>query len=223
MNPDLILALDQGTTGRAPRSSTATGVRVAEAPAAHAQHHPAPGCVEHDAAEILAVRAAVPRRACSTASHRGRVAGLGITNQRETIVALGPGPPASPSAPAIVWQDGARPTTARGSSPPAARSWFARRTGLTLQPYFSATKLAWLLDHVPGARARAERGELRGGHDRQPGSRGPDRRARHRRHERLAHAAARHRPSGLGRRAAGAVRHPHAVLPDVVPTWRAGG
>ncbi len=134
---------------------------MAEAYRPHEQHHPAPGFVEHDPEEILRAVAAVLAAVLDTVAP-GRVAGLGIANQRETIV-LWERADGRAVAPAIVWHDGR--TAARcaelvtGGSEALVRS----RTGLPLQPYFSGTKLAWLLDHLPGARARAERGDLAAG------------------------------------------------------------
>ena len=157
--PDLILALDQGTT-----STRAIAFRGPELqPVAMArrdlpQHYPAPGWVEHDPADIAAHAAAVLVEAMHRAGAAPRdVAGIGITNQRETTVvwdrATG-----QPIHRAIVWQDRRTAETCARLRPHEAMA--AARTGLVIDPYFSATKIAWLLDHVPGARARAERGEL---------------------------------------------------------------
>jgi glycerol kinase len=158
---DLILALDQGTTSTRAALVDAEGRRIAEAQAAHAQHHPAPGHVEHDAAEILAAARRCLDEVLATAD-RARVAGIGITNQRETIVVWDPATGA-PVGPALVWQDARTAAECARLARDGGEELVRRRTGLTLQPYFSATKLAWLLDHLPGVRERAERGELRAG------------------------------------------------------------
>ncbi len=158
MPPALILAIDQGTTSSRAAIIDETGDTVAVAQRPHAQQHPSPGYVEHDPMEILAavtdcvaaVRDAVDREPI----------GVGLTNQRETIV-LWDRESGLPVAPAIVWQD--TRTADHCASLAAAELLVRERTGLTLGPYFSATKLAWLLDHVPGARARANSGELAAG------------------------------------------------------------
>jgi glycerol kinase len=122
------------------------------------QHFPQSGWVEHDARRIwedtLACARAVLRDARLTA---GEVASIGITNQRETTV-LWDRATGEPIHNAIVWQD--RRTSAFCQQHQDRNDWLNARTGLLLDPYFSATKIAWLLQHVPGARRRAERGEL---------------------------------------------------------------
>ncbi len=161
MPADLILALDQGTTSTRAALVDVTGRRTAEAHAAHRQHHPAPGRVEHDAAEILATTLRCAAEVLA-GTERTRVAGVGIANQRETIV-LWERATGRPVAPALVWQDARTAAACAQLSAAGGEELIRRRTGLTLQPYFSATKLAWLLDNVPGARNRAERGELAAG------------------------------------------------------------
>ena len=161
MTPNLVLAIDQGTTGSRALLVDEHGASLAEANRTHAQHHPAPGAVEHDAIEILdAVRAVVGEVMAGVRSDQ--VAGVGITNQRETIVvwdrATG-----LPIAPAIVWQDSRTAPECEALVAGGASELVRSRTGLPIQPYFSATKLAWLIDHVPGARARADGGELAAG------------------------------------------------------------
>jgi glycerol kinase len=155
-----ILALDQGTT-----SSRAILFDEAGAIAATAQHefeqfYPQAGWVEHDPMEILTSQLACAVEALGRVGARPRdVAAIGITNQRETVIvwerATG-----KPIHPAIVWQD--RRTAAQCAELEASGvgESISAKTGLVLDPYFSATKLAWILDHVDGARARAERGEL---------------------------------------------------------------
>ena len=155
-----ILALDQGTT-----SSSAILFDEAGAIAAVAQHefeqfYPQAGWVEHDPMEILTSQLSCAVEALGRAGARPRdVAAIGITNQRETVIvwerATG-----KPIHPAIVWQD--RRTAARCSAlvESGVEDAVSAMTGLVLDPYFSATKVGWILDHVSGARVRAERGEL---------------------------------------------------------------
>jgi glycerol kinase len=155
-----ILALDQGTT-----SSRAILFDEAGAIAATAQHefeqfYPQAGWVEHDPTEILTSQLSCAVEALGRAGARPRdVAAIGITNQRETVIVWDR---ATGKAihPAIVWQD--RRTASRCAELEASGIGDAvsNRTGLVLDPYFSATKVAWILDDVPGARARAEQGEL---------------------------------------------------------------
>jgi glycerol kinase len=155
-----VLALDQGTTSSRSILFDHGGRIVAVAQREFTQHFPQPGWVEHDADEIWATQSATIAEVLARAhASAADVAAIGITNQRETTV-LWDRRTGRPVAPAIVWQD--RRTADRceklkgaGHEPRAAAI-----TGLRLDPYFSGTKLSWLLDHVPGARARAERGEL---------------------------------------------------------------
>jgi glycerol kinase len=155
-----ILALDQGTTSSRSLLFDAAGQIVALAQREFTQFFPQPGWVEHDAREIHATQRATIADVLRQAGISARdVAAVGITNQRETTV-LWDRASGEPVAPAIVWQD--RRTAAECAQLRAAghEAEVARRTGLLFDPYFSGTKLAWLLDNVPGARARAERGEL---------------------------------------------------------------
>ena len=162
-----LLALDQGTTSSRAIAFDAQGRVAALAQREFAQHLPQPGWVEHDAAEIWATQRVVARECMQklAAAQAGRaqkaieITAIGITNQRETTV-LWDRATGQPVAPAIVWQD--RRTTARCEQLRRAgkAALIQRKTGLVLDAYFSATKLEWLLDQVPGARARAEAGEL---------------------------------------------------------------
>ncbi len=159
MPPDLVLALDQGTTStRAILFRAPDLVPVAEARRALAQHYPADGWVEHDPADLLADSVAVLGEALAAAGVAARdVAGIGITNQRETTL-LWERATGRPLGRAIVWQD--RRTEAACAALRAHEPAITARTGLLLDPYFCATKLAWMLDRIAGARAAAERGEL---------------------------------------------------------------
>ena len=158
---DLVLALDQGTTSSRAALVDAAGGRIAERQLPHRQHHPQPGLVEHDPLEILETIATCAREVLAEVDP-ARVAGVGITNQRETIVvwerATG-----LPIANAIVWQDTRTADRCAELVAAGAEARVRELTGLPIQPYFSATKLARLLDTVPGARERAERGELAAG------------------------------------------------------------
>ncbi len=155
-----ILALDQGTT-----SSRAILFDEAGAISAVAQHefeqfYPQPGWVEHDPMEILSSQLSCAIEALGKVGARPRdLAAIGITNQRETVIvwerATG-----KPIHPAIVWQDRRTASVCDAMKAGGAEEDVSSRTGLVLDPYFSATKAAWILDHVPGARAQAERGEL---------------------------------------------------------------
>ena len=155
-----VLALDQGTTSSRAIAFDGTGAPLATAQQEFRQIFPRPGWVEHDAAEIFATQRDTAARALEAARlARGGVAAIGITNQRETTV-LWDRRTGEPVAPAIVWQD--RRTASRCDALRQAghEPLFQERTGLVLDAYFSGTKLAWLLDNVPGARERARRGEL---------------------------------------------------------------
>lgn len=160
-SPDLILALDQGTTSSRAALIDTAGRRVSEKQQGHGQIHPAPGFVEHDPLEILEAITNCAREVL-TSVDPSRVAGVGITNQRETIVvwdrATG-----QPIHNAIVWQDTRTSQRCADLIASGAEPDVRSRSGLPIQPYFSATKLAHILDAVPGARAKAEAGELAAG------------------------------------------------------------
>jgi len=154
---DAILAIDQGTTSSRAIVFDAALRPVVTAQEEFAQHFPAPGWVEHDPDDLWQSVLRVARKALSEAG--GKVAGIGITNQRETTL-VWDRRTGEPVHRAIVWQD--RRTASRCEELRAAGHEAAVRevTGLLLDPYFSGTKLGWILDNVAGARARAERGEL---------------------------------------------------------------
>ncbi len=155
-----VLAIDQGTTSSRAIVFDAAMKVAGVGQKEFAQHYPASGWVEHDPQEIWetvvwAVKAALRKAKCRAAD----LAAIGITNQRETIV-VWDRKSGEPIHPAIVWQD-------RRTAPLCARlrkrgleREFSRRTGLLLDPYFSGTKIAWMLDKVKGARRRAEKGEI---------------------------------------------------------------
>ncbi len=155
-----ILALDQGTTSSRAIVFDRAGQAVATAQREFAQHFPQPGWVEHDPADLWHTQFACAQEALRRAGLAAEdVAAIGITNQRETTV-LWERATGKPVANAIVWQDRRTADACAVLREAGHEAEVTRRTGLVLDPYFSATKLAWLLDHVPGARARAERGEL---------------------------------------------------------------
>ena len=154
-----ILALDQGTTGSTALVIHQDGSVLGRGYREFTQHFPRPGWVEHDPEEILQVSLDTMREAVAAAGERP--VGLGITNQRETVV-LWDRRTLAPVAPAIVWQD--RRTTARCRElrESGAERLLRERTGLVADPYFSATKLEWLLRDRE-LRRRAGRGELAAG------------------------------------------------------------
>ena len=154
-----ILALDQGTTGSTALVVHQDGRILASAYRELAQHFPEPGWVEHDAEEIFRITVAVAREAIAAAGVEP--AGIGITNQRETVV-IWDRASLAPVAPAIVWQDRRTSSRCRELRDAGREPLLRARTGLVADPYFSATKLEWLL-RDPGLRWRAETGQLAAG------------------------------------------------------------
>ena len=154
-----ILALDQGTTGSTALVIHQDGAVLGRGYREFTQYFPQPGWVEHDPDEILRVSLEAIRDALAQAGERP--AGLGITNQRETVV-VWDRRTLEPVAPAIVWQDRRTSARCRELRDSGEERLLRERTGLVADPYFSATKLEWLL-RVPEIRRRAGRGELAGG------------------------------------------------------------
>jgi glycerol kinase len=155
-----ILALDQGTTSSRAILFDETGAIAATAQHEFEQFYPQAGWVEHDPTEILTSQLSCAVEALVRVGAQPRdVAAVGITNQRETVIvwerATG-----KPIHPAIVWQDRRTASVCAELETNGVGESVSNRTGLVLDPYFSATKLSWILDNVSGARARAERGEL---------------------------------------------------------------
>ena len=155
-----ILALDQGTTSSRAlvfdAETRVCGVGQYEFP----QHFPASGWVEHEAEDLWTTTMRACRDALQGAGIDGRqIAAIGITNQRETVVVWDRATGLAVHR-AIVWQDRRTADVCQALRAAGHEADVAARTGLLLDPYFSASKIAWILDHVPGARARAERGEL---------------------------------------------------------------
>jgi glycerol kinase len=159
---DLILALDQGTTSTRAILFDRAGQPLAEASRPLRQSYPADGWVEHDAEEIYAACVAVLREATESSGRLADVAAIGITNQRETVV-IWDRATGRPIHPAIVWQDRRTAEVCAKLKVEGHEPRVTEVTGLLLDPYFSGTKVAWILDKVPGARARAEAGELLAG------------------------------------------------------------
>lgn len=158
-----ILAIDQGTTSTRAIVFDATGHPVASAQKELPQIFPRPGWVEHDPEEIWSATVEVCRGALAKAKlDASALAGIGITNQRETTVvwdrATG-----KPVHNAIVWQDRRTAERCQALKQLDLEKIFSDRTGLLLDPYFSGTKIEWILDHVAGARAAAEKGALAAG------------------------------------------------------------
>jgi glycerol kinase len=160
---DLVLAIDQGTTSTRALvfagDLSIRGVGQIELP----QHYPASGHVEHDAEDIWRATVATIRRALdASGTAASDIAALGITNQRETCL-IWERATGRPIHRALVWQDRRTADRCARLREDGTEPAITAKTGLLLDPYFSATKLGWLLDHVPGARDRARRGELAAG------------------------------------------------------------
>ncbi len=158
-----VLAIDQGTTSSRAivfdGAMRVAGIGQQEFP----QYYPASGWVEHDPEEIWSSVLATVKAALARAGRRGaEIAALGITNQRETIV-IWEKATGKPIHNAIVWQDRRTAPLCRKLKKQGLEKTFTHKTGLLLDPYFSGTKIAWILDKVKGARKRAEKGELLAG------------------------------------------------------------
>jgi glycerol kinase len=153
-----ILAIDQGTTSSRAIAFDAAMTPVASAQQEFTQHFPASGHVEHDPADIWASVLATAREVVGRVG-AASVAAIGITNQRETTL-IWDRATGTPIHNALVWQDRRTAPTCEGLRAAGHEPMISARTGLLLDPYFSATKVKWLLDNVEGARARAEAGEL---------------------------------------------------------------
>src|SRR5215472_15505623 len=158
---DHILAIDQGTTSTRAILFDAEARAVRTAQRELPQHYPERGWVEHDPDRIWSDALAVAREAL-LGIEPGRVAGIGITNQRETIVVWDQ-ESGEPVHRAIVWQDRRTADECARLKAEGAEDVVRDKSGLLLDPYFSATKIAWILDHVPGAREQAEKGKLASG------------------------------------------------------------
>ena len=154
---DRILVLDAGTTSTRAMIFAPNGTMEAVEQAEITQYYPQPGWVEHDAAEIWDKTLACARQVVGEAP--GRIAAIGITNQRETVVAWDTSSGA-PLARAIVWQDRRTAAFCAEMKSHGHEESVQQRTGLLLDPYFSGTKMRWLLDHDEALRAASQRGDL---------------------------------------------------------------
>ncbi|MGD0914238.1 MAG: glycerol kinase GlpK [Terracidiphilus sp.] len=155
-----ILALDQGTTSSRAILFDHDGAIAAVAQKEFQQFYPQNGWVEHDPTEILTSQMSCAVEALGKVNARPRdLAAIGITNQRETVI-VWERSTGKPIHPAIVWQDRRTAAFCKELEERGLADTIANKTGLVIDPYFSATKIRWLLDNVAGARSRAERGEL---------------------------------------------------------------
>ncbi len=160
MSARFVLSLDQGTTSSRALLFDHNGKPRANAQREHRQIYPQPGWVEHDANEIWAAQRAVALEAVERAGATpADIAAIGITNQRETTV-IWDRKTGEPVANAIVWQCRRTAEFCEQLKREGFDEVILKKTGLVTDAYFSGTKVAWLLEHVPGARERAERGEL---------------------------------------------------------------
>ncbi len=152
------MALDQGTTSSRAILFDHSGQPVHVAQQEFAQHYPRPGWVEHDPRDILASQIAVAQQIMSRVEP-SKVLAIGLTNQRETAV-IWDRQSGEPIGPAIVWQDRRTADTCARLRALGLEPTIREKTGLLLDAYFSGTKIKWMLDNIPDARRRAERGEL---------------------------------------------------------------
>lgn len=160
MTGKYILAIDQGTSSSRTLLFDHQFQVVGSAQQEFEQHYPNPGWVEHDPEEIWQSVLAVTRKALTDAkTTAGDITAIGITNQRETTI-IWDRKTGQPVYRAIVWQDRRTATQCEALQKLGAEDVVAKATGLRLDPYFSGTKIGWILDNVEGCRARAERGEL---------------------------------------------------------------
>lgn len=158
MARDTILVIDQGTTSTRTVAYDARLAPLGQAQVEIPLGYPKPGWVEHDPDALIAsVRETIRGALADAKVEPERIAGIGITNQRETTL-IWDRSTGKAIHPALVWQDRRTAPTCAALADHGAE--VSRQTGLLIDPYFSATKMAWILDNVPGARARAEAGEL---------------------------------------------------------------
>ncbi|MEO5706585.1 MAG: glycerol kinase GlpK [Alteraurantiacibacter sp.] len=159
MTDRLILVLDEGTTSTRAMLFAANGEVAGAAQHALSQHYPADGLVEHDAGEIWEKTLAAARAMVERAGGPQRIAAIGITNQRETVVAWDRAT-GQPLARAIVWQDRRTAPLCDALRAAGHEDMIRDKTGLLLDPYFSASKMRWLLDNEPAVRLAADEGRL---------------------------------------------------------------
>lgn len=159
----MILSLDQGTTSSRAIVFDTDAAALAQGQYEVKQSFPRPGWVEHDPEQIWEGQLAAARDAIAASGISPQdITAVGITNQRETAL-IWERTSGKPIYPAIVWQDRRTADSCESLKREGLEAEISARTGLVVDAYFSATKLAWILDHVPGARERAERGELLAG------------------------------------------------------------
>jgi len=156
---DFLLAIDQGTSSTRSMGFSAAGDAIAIDQQSFEQLYPGPGWVEHDPEVIWATVVSTSRRVLQRLGASRRPAAIGITNQRETTV-LWDRRSGVPLYNAIVWQDRRTADRCRQLAAGRGEEEVSRKTGLRVDPYFSATKIAWILDHVAGARAAAKAGHI---------------------------------------------------------------
>src|SRR5437016_14244759 len=158
--PTHVIAIDQGTTSTRAIAFDRACLPVAVAQREFPQIYPAPGLVEHDPEAIWTTTVETVRAVMEKAGIAAKdVAAIGIANQRETTL-IWDRATGKPIHNAIVWQDRRTAGACAALKACGLEAELSAKTGLLLDPYFSATKIAWILDHVPDARTRAERGEL---------------------------------------------------------------
>lgn len=163
MEQKYILALDQGTSSSRAIVFDHEGRICASAQKEFPQHFPKPGWVEHDPKDIWSSEASVIAEAITSMGINGlNIAGIGITNQRETTI-VWDAETGEPVYNAIVWQDRRTSEYCDSLKEQNLTGFIREKTGLIIDAYFSATKIRWILENVPGARARAEAGKLRFG------------------------------------------------------------
>ncbi len=154
-----ILSIDQGTTSSRSMLFNEHGRSLFTAQREFTQYFPDDGWVEHDPEEIWETTLAVVQEALERARQDGDIAAIGITNQRETTI-IWDRATGKPIYNAIVWQDRRTSSYCDGLRKRGFDATVTQKTGLLIDPYFSGTKVNWILDQVDGARERAERGEL---------------------------------------------------------------
>ena len=209
--PGSILVIDQGTTSTRAIVFGPDALPIATAQEEFPQFYLQSGWVEHDPKDLWRTAVSTARIVLARAADRGSD-GRGDGHRQPARNGAGLGPehrPADPSRDRVAGSAN-RGGVARTCAPMVRRPWFRLEPACVLDPYFSATKIAWLLDNVPGARARAERGRTRLRHGRHVPAVAADgwRRPCDRRHQRVAHRAVRHSPRPLGSGPAEAVPRP---------------
>lgn len=160
MSSEYIMSIDEGTTSTRAIIFDQQGTKIADAQREFTQHFPEPGWVEHDANEIWnAVQSTIANVFIESGIKPKQIKGIGITNQRETTV-IWDKKTGLPIYNAIVWQSRQTSEIANSLEQAGYGKMIHEKTGLLIDPYFSATKIRWILDHVDGAQQRAEKGEL---------------------------------------------------------------